>query len=409
MVVELDQLTDIKALSEGMDFVGFGMVTGQEYNFCLPFMRQVKAMGIPVLVGGVYVRRGAYIDPGAVDYVCRGEGEILSDFILDGKTDVFDRPYLHENLDDLPMIDYTRFTGYEFDREIPFLKGIRILPYHSSRGCPYQCSFCEVKFQSRKVRIKSLIRKDLTYLQEAFKPDLFHIMDELIPYYNEVWCAEIEDAQVPFMAYIRADISAEKLHFLIQNGLRVAIFGVESGDEKYRNEILKKNLLDDDIYRTVGMLKAYGIYYVHFYMVGGPYETPGIKAKTLGMARGLEGFPIIWQYEDLSKRVFSVDDETLDRYSKKVKGSQAVIQNNMNDSSNYVETGGGGFLVYRLMEDGLLIKEICGSGKYWDLRLKELCKENGKPRFVGKIGRNLMPFQRKYGLHSYGQLVGKEI
>ncbi len=410
-ILQLGDLIDIEKVIKDTkaDFVGFGLVTGQEYNYCLPFMKEAKEMSIPVMVGGVYVRRGSYIDPTTVDYVCRGEGEILGDFILNGKTDVFDRPYLHEDLSNLPLPNYNHLTGLEFDRDIPFLKGIRILPYHSSRGCPYQCSFCEVRFQPKKIRIKTTIKKDLSYLKINYNPTLVHIMDELIPYYNDDWCSQIEDTGINFMAYIRADISQEKLEFLIRNGLKVAIFGVENGDEKYRNEVLKKDLYDKDIYRTIAILKANNIPYVPFYMIGGPYETEEIKGKTVGMARGLGGFPVVWQYEDLSKRVFSISEEAIKKYSKKVHGDSEIVKSNINNSNSYVYSEEEGFIVYEFIGNTMFLKEFAGSGKRWQDKIEELCKEYGRSHYVGKMNKEYPGFQRKYDLQCYGHLIGRDI
>ncbi len=107
-VVELNPLTDIQEIvtENNIDFIGFSIVASQEYNLCLPYMIDAKQIGKPVLVGGVYVRRGAYIDPCAVDYICRGEGEILADFILEGKTEIFKKPYFHDLSTNLFKLHY---------------------------------------------------------------------------------------------------------------------------------------------------------------------------------------------------------------------------------------------------------------------------------------------------------------
>ena len=410
-ILQLNDLTEIeKVIRETKaDYIGFGLVTGKEYDYCLPFMREAKETGIPVMVGGIYVRRGSYIDPKAVDYICRGEGEILEDFILNGETDVFDKPYLHKDITNLPLPNYNHLTGFEFDRDIPFLKGIKILPYHSSRGCPYQCSFCEVRFQPKKIRIKTTIKEDLNYIQNTYKPTLIHIMDELVPYYDNGWCSQIEDTGINFMAYIRADISQEKLEFLMKNGLRVAIFGVESGDEKYRNEILKKDLYDEDIYRTTAILKINNIPYIPFYMLGGPYETDEIRGKTIGMARGLGGFPVVWQYEDLSKRVFNIKEEKIEKYAKKLSGSTSIIKNNINDTSNYVYSEEEGFIVYQMLKDTMFIKEFSGKGKRWQDKIEELCREYGGHRYLGQMKKEYRGFQKKYDLECFGNLIGRDI
>ncbi len=415
-VVELDILIDVQQIVEEneIDFIGFSIVTSQEYNLCLPFMYDAKQTGKSVLVGGVYVKRGSYIDPSAADYICRGEGEILPDFILNGKTEIFDKPYFHENLDNLPLPDYSKLTGYELDRDYLILKGLKIYPYQSSRGCPYQCSFCEIRFQPSKVRIKSMIHEDMDLLAEKYHPDLFCFMDALLPYYNEEWCKNFDGNKHPFIAYIRADISRDKLMFLIRNGLKMAAFGIESGDEIYRNEYLKKDLMDADIHRTIAVLQAHNIAYVPFYMSGTPFETKEIRAKTMGMARALGGLPQIWVYEDLSKRVFNIDDDKLREYAKTVKGNFDLIKAVLNDPFNYVYSENGDFIIYRFWGDTMVIHDLNASpfilhGKYWQDKIEELCKEGGAIRYLGKMSKEFNGFQKKYGLTHFGNLIGRNI
>lgn len=409
-VTEISAVTDIQKIIDesGIDFVGFSLVSSPEYNVCLPYMREAKKSGKPVLAGGVYVRRGSYIDPDAVDYICRGEGEILADFILNGKTEVFDKPYFQDNLDGLPLSDYSGLTGYEFDREIPFLKGLKIIPYHSSRGCPYECTFCEVRYQPKGLRIKHTIREDMKKLGDRFSPDLFHIMDELIPYYLEEWRDLFDGNPYPFMSYIRADITQHDLEFLIANGLKVAIFGIESGDEKYRNEVLKKNLLDSEIIRTVLILQKNNINYVPFFMTGGPFETEKIKTKTIKLARIIGGFPVIWQYEDLSKRVFSIDKNFLGRYAERIGAKEENIKKILNDTTVNVISKKDFFIAYQIIGKGMFIHEISGRGPS-DAEVVELCKIHGADKYFGIMKKDFPKFNHKFGVENFGFIIGKEL
>ena len=138
---------------ENYDTVGFSFVTDLDYRECLPSMKIAKDLGKQVLSGGVYARRGGVIE--GADLICRGEAEIFPD------TRVFDEIYYQSNIDDLPIPDLSHVTGFEFHRGIPALKGKRIIPYQTSRGCPYQCSFCEVQYQPKGLRIKHTIYENV--------------------------------------------------------------------------------------------------------------------------------------------------------------------------------------------------------------------------------------------------------
>ena len=283
-------------LSSQPDYIGFSCVTKHDYEMCLPFMEIARHLGIETIAGGVYVRRIGYAP---VDHVCKGEGESLPDFILKENTELFMKDLYTENLNSLPLPDYELFKNIPFKRGMPVLEGKKVLPYYSSRGCPHKCSFCEISYQSGKVRIRTRVKEDLSYLSEKYHPDVFFIGDELLPYYSPEWRDSWGKFSHPFVAYIRADIQEDQLKFLHDRGMTGCAFGVESGDEVFRNEMLNKNLSDADIYNTVEMLHKYNIQYVHFYMSDLPGETWEMTAKTHRMATSLGGNYLIFKYENL--------------------------------------------------------------------------------------------------------------
>ena len=244
------------------DYIGFSCCVEKDFEASAPFIHAAKETGKPVLLGGVYIRRGKHGDSpystapfhsaGKLGqspplYVCRGEGETLPDFILNGDDRLFTEKLLCDDIGSLPLPDYGLFRNIPFDRKISFLDGKKVLPYYSSRGCPFHCSFCEVQAQPRGVRIRERVEEDLSALARLYKPDIFFIGDELLPYYSEGWRRAWGDFHYPFTAYIRADISEMQLRWLHGRGLAGCAFGIESGDEKYRNEVLKKGLYDRDI------------------------------------------------------------------------------------------------------------------------------------------------------------------
>ena len=279
------------------DYIGFSCVTAHDYRKCLPFINIARNFNKAVLLGGVYARgEGRQIDA-PVDYICRGEGEMLPDFILSGDDRLFNEKMLCEDIDGLPLPDYGMFRDILFERT-ELLKG-KALPYQSSRGCPHRCSFCEVNLQPAGVRFRYKVKEDLRFLAAKYSPDYFFMGDAMLPYYNPSWRESWGDFRHPFFAYIRADIREELLVWLHDRGMMACAFGVESGDEKYRNEVLGKMISDEQINNTVRMLKELGIKYAPFFMSDTPGETFSIKAKTHNMIKAIGGFPFIWKYENL--------------------------------------------------------------------------------------------------------------
>lgn len=294
----LKDMDSFRDAVNGKDWIAFSCVTVHDYKLSLPYMIEARKLGCRTMLGGPYPRLGTCKDA-PVDLVCEGEGETLPDFLLSGKDALFKTPLRYEKgLNTLPLPDYQMFQDIPFKRT-ELLKG-KVLPYFSSRGCPHRCTFCQIQKQPKGVRIRTKIHEDLTYLKDQYNPDTFFIGDEHLPYYNREWRESWGDFRHPFFAYIRADVPAHILEWLIDRGMIACAFGIESGDERYRNTVLRKNLSDRDIYSTVRMLNRHNVLYSPFYMLGTKGETEAIKAKTISMAQTLGGYPFVWQYEELA-------------------------------------------------------------------------------------------------------------
>jgi radical SAM superfamily enzyme YgiQ (UPF0313 family) len=393
------------------DYIAVSYVCEKDYCESLPYIDRMKKMGIPLIAGGVYIRRGVYVPEGLFDYICRGEGEILPNFFLSGDTQVFDEKYNQANLDNLPLPDYSNITGFEFARDYPFLQGLKIIPYSGSRGCPFKCGFCETQYQNKTIRIRTSIREDLDYLYERYMPDLFYFLDELLPYYNDEWLSTFEGNTHPFMCYIRADISPQTLRFLYDNGMRICAFGIESGDELYRNEVLKKGLSDAEIWRTITILKEFGIQYIPFFMRNTPYETEEIKTATIEMYNKIGGFPQIWEYEDLSKRVCSLPVDSVKKYSKKMGIEELSVWNAFRLPQTGIKTNGKSFFSYELLEDAVFIQHVWGDGKWAWPEMVKLCKQYNKKNVRAVVMRDghVKGFQRKWKFDVTGYIINRGV
>ena len=304
--------TDLCLLSSESDFlrrlvawrspvVCFSAVTATDYVRSLPFMKLAHDHGKTVLLGGVWAGRGFPV-PEYVDLVCRGDGESLADYFLHGDDGLFRAAFMTRDLNALPLPDYAMWEGIPFDRGLPETAGKFCLPYISSRGCPYPCSFCLIRQQpdKQRMRIRTKVEADLVELTDRYHPDLWFITDALLPYHLKAWRDSWGAFRAPFVAYLRADIRPDDLAWCIDRGMVGCAFGVESGDEGYRNGALHKSLSDEDIWRTVGALRKAGVWFVPYFMCETPGETMVARTKTAQMARQMGPYAIIWQYEELA-------------------------------------------------------------------------------------------------------------
>lgn len=101
-----------------------------------------KHVDAPVVVGGphstLYAEELATL--GIADYIVKGEAEkVICDVMRDAsrqpKSVIIEAP--KPEMTDVPIPDFRDFNNYE---------KIRTYPMQTSRGCPYQCRFCAVRY-----------------------------------------------------------------------------------------------------------------------------------------------------------------------------------------------------------------------------------------------------------------------
>jgi len=82
----------------------------------------------------------------------------------------------------------------------------------------------------------------------------------------------------------------DRARVLSEAGCRIVKFGVESGSEKIRRQIMHRNMSNDKITEAIATVHRYGMHSSCFIMFGLPYETREDAMDTIGlMARALPG------------------------------------------------------------------------------------------------------------------------
>jgi len=283
------------------DLIGFSFMTGNR-RWAFATAKEIKERtNKPIIFGGVHSTLFPEdIDFSYVDYVCIGEGEFAVSELLDGITSgtdcsqiknlwvkkndgIIKNPLrdLIQDFDTLPLPDRDIYYKYPFLRDLPIKRFI------SGIGCPYQCTFCHnpmhikmFKGHGRFVRKKSVSRviaeikavKDNYALKRVhFSDDLFVLSKKWIKEFLEVYRREIN---LPFSCNIRIDrVDEDMIHDMHESKCWGVSFGIESGSERIRNGILKKNLKEEDIINNSRILKKYGIKLIITNLMGLPDET----------------------------------------------------------------------------------------------------------------------------------------
>jgi anaerobic magnesium-protoporphyrin IX monomethyl ester cyclase len=201
-----------------------------------------------------------------------------------------DRPFI-QNLDQLPYPAYKYF---------PLMKyryfGKLILPIISSRGCPFQCTFCLApRMAGKRFRARSPknVVDELRWLRDVHKADAFTFHDETFTYDKrrvfEI-CEEIknQDIGLPWDCSTRVDqISIELLAEMRDANCQLVSFGVESGSQKILNA-MKKGTTVDQNERAIRWAKEAGLSVSVSMIVGYPGETADTLEKTLDFIQRTE-------------------------------------------------------------------------------------------------------------------------
>lgn len=128
-----------------------------------------------IMVGGPHTSVGYKEIPAFVDFVVIGEGEISVPKIVNGEVSeriVFGEKV--ENLDDLPMPAWEEFMDKPYNFNAPYSDSdaYPCVTMNTSRGCPFNCTFCSVKsIWGKTYRAMSAARvvSDIEYLIEKYK------------------------------------------------------------------------------------------------------------------------------------------------------------------------------------------------------------------------------------------------
>ncbi len=293
------------------DVVGFCVLTGFQTRW-LKVARSIKRALDPeplIIFGGPHPTffPKVVLEDG-VDLVCRGEGEgAMADLLdaVDAGNERFDdipnlvvkndfglrstplRPLA--NLDELP------FPNREISFAYPFIRKDPNVHFMAGRGCPYSCSFCfnrSMRELCRElgppVRMRSVdnLIEEIDGVNRKWGIEVVYFQDDTFVLDRD-WLFDFLDRyasclRLPFYCTVRADlVTADMARALRDAGCYRVSFGVESGVERIRREVLKKNVSDEQIREAASILHDAGITFQTTNMMGLPGETLADAVRTL--------------------------------------------------------------------------------------------------------------------------------
>jgi anaerobic magnesium-protoporphyrin IX monomethyl ester cyclase len=262
---------------------------------------------IKIVFGGVHVSAlGETLmkDYASIDYLCRGEGEETITELADGK----DLPAIDgliwrgakrivtnqprkplADLDQLPFPDYEGLSGFPKGYNLPLFSFVNFpgATLSTSRGCPYQCSFCDRSVFKRTFRYNSAeyIYAHMKHLNDNFGVRHINIYDDLFTLYRpriEQLCRLLTSRPlgIQFNCAIRVGYADDELLNMLKNaGCLMVSLGIESADPEML-ERHKAGVSIEEVRETVVRIKACGLRAKGLFMMGLPGETETSIRKT---------------------------------------------------------------------------------------------------------------------------------
>jgi len=290
------------------DMVGFsattsGFLDGWEMARAIKGARP----GVITVFGGVHVSAlgGALLERfDHIDYLCPGEGEATLTELAAGedpaRIDGLIRRVGEEitvnapraalaNLDDLPFPAYEKLAGFPRGYNLPLFSYIQFpgATMITSRGCTYQCSYCDRSVFKRGYRWNSpaYIYEHMRHLRMRFGVRHLNIYDDLFtanrPRIAEL-CAMLtrKPLGMQFNCAVRVgQTDADLLAMLKDAGCLMVSLGIESADpEMLRRH--KAGVTLEEVRKTVEMIRQAGLRVKGLFMMGLPGETEASIRRT---------------------------------------------------------------------------------------------------------------------------------
>ena len=302
------------------DLVGFSVVTPQ-YQAARRIAEIVRSCcDAPIVCGGIHPTMAAEetLQDDCWDFICVGEGEEavleLANRLENGEPvkDIDNLGYREngevvrnpvrpfKDLDDLPPKDYDLF---EFQKMIDAKNGW--VGLMTSRGCPFRCSYC---FNHRMVDLykedTGLSRGELNYIRQHPVDEVIAEIEYLLGNYRDInmfifdddvitldkdylreLCRRYDEVcDVPFTCNAHVKLfDRERADILKSAGCRIVKFGLESGSERVRREIMHRRMTNEEIDEAFQTAHEAGLETSAFVMLGLPGETMEELDETLDL------------------------------------------------------------------------------------------------------------------------------
>ena len=310
--------TDIVPYVTDANVVGLTAMT-PTINAAIGIARYIKQANhdLTIILGGAHVTLLPNETLGSapeIDVVVRGEGEqtiieLLRAFECElpldnipgisyrrnGKVHSTPARSTSVDLDSLPFLAYHLLPWQRYRPHPPHGRAFPFAAMVTSRGCPYQCSYCSKPIFGNKFRGQSPERivEEITYYRERFGV-------KEIAFYDDVFTLDKKRAyaiadniikkglKICWTSETRVNlVDKELLRHMKQAGCYAIAYGIESASPEIL-DTLNKGITLEQVEEAVRLTQQVGLQTIGYFMFGSPGESQESIAKTIQFTKKLK-------------------------------------------------------------------------------------------------------------------------
>jgi radical SAM superfamily enzyme YgiQ (UPF0313 family) len=294
------------------DLVGVTVATN-DLEYGVDLVREIRVLTpAPVVAGGFHatIAPDDVLSRQGIDAVVIGEGESslleLVTMVGEGEPGIgidgvwfkrngeVERNPLRPRLPSLGGLPRPDRELFDYARYVRANRGLAT--FITTRGCPYDCSYCinhtlrrlhGDRGHVRYVPVDQVI-EEIADIVDRYEVREIELYDETFST-NHQRVAEFcktygERVGLPFSINTRAStLDADLLRCLKEAGCTRVAIGIECGDEFIRRHVLRRNETDDQIEGAFEQTRRAGLETLAYNMVGLPYETRDSIRKTIAL------------------------------------------------------------------------------------------------------------------------------
>lgn len=306
-----DLAPDVLGFSARFTDVAWCNAFGRKIRSVLPSVHMTAGGAMPSIDPSRFLN-----DSGVFDSVVVGEGEetmlhLIRTLEGSGSLESVDglvwrngteivRNQMREPISDLDTVGFPDYDAIDLEHYISLhpwiIRGfpLRGLFISTSRGCPYQCTFCAGNAVfGKKVRFRSpdSIRNELTWLvREHGLEGIFICDDTFVLNRSHILavCEVLKDLRLVWSCFARVDaIKEDILDRMLDSGCIQIDFGVESGSDRLLRDVMKKNITVAQTEAAFALCHRKGMRTFANLMMGLPTETEEEINETYDLAKRL--------------------------------------------------------------------------------------------------------------------------